>query len=111
MKNNYVKVLGKGLHLHENTTFSLNGSGFVLSVSLNIPKYLVDFLPNNNVKKGEQMYLYHLEKQIQSEHIDVFNIQAVHNMLLNRCSSHIKMAKSNYYKKESQRHEKLSMQR
>lgn len=108
MNKNLVKCLGKGISFHENTMINFNGSGLVLGVSLNIEKHIADYLPANNVKKGNHMFVYHLETQIQSENVNVFNVQSIHDKLLNRCKSHIRMAKSNYYKREALKYQNLS---
>ena len=101
MKKNLVKCIGVGLHLHENTTFNLNGSGLVLGVSLNIEKHLIPYLSANNIKQGEKRTVYFLEKQIESENVDVFYVQRVHDYLIKNAGANIRMAKSNYYKREA----------
>jgi hypothetical protein len=109
MKNNknYIKILGQGLNLHENCVFNLNGSGLVLGVSLNIEKHLIPYLSANNVKQGEKRTVYFLEKQIESENVDVFYVQRVHDYLIKNAGANIRMAKSNYYKREANRMKNL----
>lgn len=100
---NLVKCLGKGISFHENTTLNFNFAGVVLGVSLNIAPELKDYLSPNNVKKGDKMFIYFLEKQIPSEKIELTTVQKVHDYLLKNAMANIRNAKSVYYKRESER--------
>ena len=99
--DNFIKCLGKGLNFHKNTTINFNGSGFVLGVSLNVPIEIVEFLPQDYIRKSNKMYLLFFSKQINSNDIDVFKVQATHNHLLKNLMYQIRIAKSNYYKREA----------
>lgn len=100
---NLVKCIGKDISFHENTTINFNFGGIVLGVSLNIPPEIKDYLSTNNIKRGNKMFLYHLERQIPSEKIDVVMVQKVHDYLLKNAMCNIRDAKSAYFKKESER--------
>lgn len=100
---NLVKCIGKNISFHENTTINFNLGGFVLGVSLNIPPEIKDYLSPNNVRRGDKMFLYYLERQIPSEKIDVVTVQKTHDYLLKNAMCNIRDAKSAYFKKESER--------
>ena len=100
---NLVKCIGKDISFHENTTINFILGGMVLGVSLNIPPEIKDYLSPNNVKRGDKMFLYHLERQIPSEKIDVVMVQKTHDYLLKNAMCNIRDAKSAYFKKESER--------
>lgn len=103
MEKNYIQCKGVGINFHENTAINFNGEGFVLSVSLNVPKYLVSYLPENCIKKAEKMYILMFSKQIQSKDIDVFNVQSIHDNLLKNLMYQIRIAKSKYYDVEAKK--------
>lgn len=81
---------------HQNTSIEFTDSGMILRVSINIPYYLIKYLPCCNVSKGKELWVYALSKELKSGAIKKERVQQLHNHLIKNCMIIIREAKKKH---------------
>lgn len=85
-------------YLPDNVSLNLENSGLTVRVSLNIPKDLVPYMHQNNIKYSKKgIYVYALKQEIPTNFITLGNIELIHKKLLTQAMANIRAAKSIQY--------------
>jgi len=101
MNNDNFNIQIKGLFgLHKNTIIEFDGTGIVLSVSLNIEPEMQEYLRKDAIFKGDKYLVYSVKKHIPSRFVDQYNIYRVHNYLLHNAMTNCREAKIKIIEKQ-----------
>lgn len=89
-----------GLILPENCNLHFHANGIIVRVSLNIPRNLVSKFDKQRIFKGNDMFVYSIEKELEWEYCSPKNITQVYNLLVTRAMKNIRGKKIQKIKEE-----------
>ena len=84
-----------------NTHIEFSMEGMKLVVTLNIPSFLIKYLPKNKVQKKDKYYIYWMKDLVKNPTIG--NVTRTYNQLMERTMTNVRNAKIQKLEDEKRR--------